>query len=107
MASFLGETSVVHDPSDDPPISLPYRWQNRATHRFEQDLVTPWRVGHEMMQTLMHALYILRSQSCGERLDTLPFTGKQETRAVGSQRRSPIRVPCGSRQAIQIGRKAL
>ncbi|MGC2333185.1 MAG: hypothetical protein WA581_17155, partial [Candidatus Acidiferrales bacterium] len=39
--------------------------------------------------------------------DALAFTGQQQTSAIGFQGYGSISVPCGSRQAVQIGRKAL
>ena len=55
----------------------------------------------------MHAPHIMRSQSRGQGLDTLAFTGKKQTGAVRLQRSYSIKVLCGLRQAVQIGRKAL
>jgi hypothetical protein len=55
----------------------------------------------------MHSPYVMRSQSSGQGFDTIAFTGKKQTGAVGLKRYSAICVPCGPRQAVEIGREAL
>ena len=51
-------------------------------------------------------LYVIRGQPRRHGLNAFAFAGKQQTRAVGFQRHGSIQVPCGSRQAIEISRKA-
>jgi hypothetical protein len=88
----------------------PFRFiigRTAVAHPFEQGLITPRCVGYEMMERLVHALHIIRGQSRGQGLDTFAFTGKKQTGAVSLQRCYAIKVLCGSRQAVQIGRKAL
>ena len=75
VSSFLGKTRVVHDPSHDRTVSLHHR-QHRVAHPFEQGRITPRCVGYEMMERLMHAPHIMGSQSRGQGLNTLAFTGK-------------------------------
>lgn len=40
------------------------------------------------------------------RLHNLAVSGEQQSRAVSLQRRDAVGVPCGLRQAVQVGRKA-
>ena len=54
----------------------------------------------------MRLSHVVGGQSCRHRLDALALSRKKQTGAIGFQWFHPISVLGGSRQAVQIGRKA-
>ena len=72
----------------------------------QQCLVTPGRLGDQMVQRLARRLNIARIESRRHRLNALTLTGQQQALTVILQRRMPVFVPRGVRQAIHICREA-
>jgi hypothetical protein len=60
-----------------------------------------------MMQGLVHAPNVFRSQARSHRLDALALSRQQQTRTVVLQWNCSIGMPCGLRQAFHICPKAL
>src|SRR5215471_20461660 len=58
-----------------------------------------------MVQTLTHRLDVFRIQAGGHRLNTLPFTGQQQSLAVVLQRLLPVLMSRGCCQALHICRE--
>ena len=80
--------------------------QGLLTHVIQQCLIPPWSLGDQMMQRLTRGLNVMRAESRSHRLDALPFAGQQQTPAIVLQRRVPVFVPRGVRQALYICREA-
>ena len=106
MLALLGEASIVNDPRYHRSVLL-HRCQDLPAHFIQQSLVTPGRLGHQMVQGLPCSLHIVRTKSRSHRLDALSLTGQQQTFAVVLQRRVSIFVSRGSRQAFHICRETL
>jgi hypothetical protein len=81
MLPLLGKTRVVYDPRHDWAVFL-HGWQHISPHFGQHLFVVPGRVGHQVMQGLVHATNIMWSQARSHRLDALAFTGQQQSRAV-------------------------
>src|SRR5215468_9886447 len=58
-----------------------------------------------MVQTLTHRLDVFRIQAGGHRLNTLAFTGQQQSLAVVLQRLLPVLMSRGCCQALHICRE--
>ena len=106
MPAFLGKAGIINDPRYDRSVLL-HRWQDLLAHIIQQCLVTPGRLGHQMVQGLPRGLHIVRPESRGHRLDALSLTGQQQPFAVVLQRRVSIFVSRGGRQALYICRETL
>ena len=85
---------------------LLHRRQDLLTHVIQQCLVAPWGLRDQMVQRLARSLNIVRIESRRHRLDALTFAGQQQTLAIVLQRRVPVFVPRGARQAFYICREA-
>jgi hypothetical protein len=105
MLAFLGKPRVIHDPGHHRSLLLHGR-QDLLAHVIEQCLVAPGSLGHQMVQRLALSLHATWIESCRHRLDAFPFAGLQQTLAIVLQRRVPIFVPRGARQAVHISREA-
>jgi len=106
MGALLRIPGVVHDPDHDRTALL-HDGQNIVAHAAEQGLIAPWCLGHYMVQRLVHPPDVIRGQTRRHRLDALTLSRKQQSGAIRLQGNSTIHVPCGLRQAVKIGRKAL
>jgi len=60
-----------------------------------------------MVQRLVHAPDVLRSQPCRHWLDRFALAGQKQPRAVELQRINAIRVPCGFSQTAKISGQTL
>ena len=103
--AFLRKSGVVDDPGLHWSL-LDHRRKHRLANPLQQFLIRPRRIGDQMMHRLMHLPHIVRSQSCGHRLDALALNRQQQSLAVRLQWFMTIAVPCGLRQAVDICRKA-
>lgn len=104
VRALLGKPSVIYDPRDDGALLL-QRWQRLATHTSQQRMVTPGSIHHQMVERLMHAAHVVRSQTGRHGLDALAFSRQQQAGAVVLQRGVPIGMSRGLSQAFEIGRK--
>jgi hypothetical protein len=105
MPALLRETSVIYDPCHYRDMLL-HRRQHRLSYLRQHLLVIPWRIRDQMMQRLVQTSNVVRSQTCGHRLDALALPVQQKARAVVLQRNMPIGVPRGVCQALYICREA-
>jgi len=80
--------------------------QYLLTHVIQQCWIAPGGLGDQMVQRLARSLNVVRVESCRHRLDALSFAGQQQTHAIVLQRRVPVFVPRGVRQALYICREA-
>jgi hypothetical protein len=83
-----------------------HRGQHFPSYLRQHFLVVPGRIRYQVVQRLVHATHIVWGQPCGHRLDAFALARQQQTHAVVLQRRMPISMPCGFRQALNICRKA-
>jgi tetratricopeptide (TPR) repeat protein len=67
---YFGKTGVVHDPGDHAMPSR-HRGQHLLAHLFQQPSIAPRRLGHDVMQRLVHLAHITGSQTCRHGLDAL------------------------------------
>jgi hypothetical protein len=49
MPALLGKTGIVNDPRYELSV-LPYGWQHLTARLIQQCLVTPGRLGHQVVQ---------------------------------------------------------
>jgi hypothetical protein len=75
MLPLLRKTRVVHDPRHYRTVLL-HGGEHLLPHLLQHRLVVPRRVGHQVMQRLVHAPNIVRSQPRCHRLDTLALSGQ-------------------------------
>ena len=80
--------------------------QYLLTNVIQQCLIAPGGLGNQMVQRLACSLNVVRVESRRHRLDALSFAGQQQTLAILLQRRVPVFVPRGARQALYICREA-
>ena len=80
--------------------------QHLLTHVIQQCWIAPRGLGDQVVQRLACGLNVVRVQSRRHRLDTFSFAGQQQTLAIVLQRRVPVFVPRGARQALYICREA-
>ena len=73
MLPLLRKTRVIHDPRHHRTVLLHGR-EHLPPHLRQHLLVVPGRVGHQMMQRLVHATNIVRRQARCHRLDTLALS---------------------------------
>src|SRR5215813_12473233 len=105
MLPFLRKSGVIHDPRDHRS-SLLHAGQYMPAHLLQHDFVTPRCFRHQMMQGLARSLGVMGIQASCHWLDALTLTGQQQTPAIVLQRRVPVFVPRGARQAVDICREA-
>ena len=86
---------------------FPHGWQHLPQHLRQHLLVISGRVGHQVMQRLMHAANIVGRQARRHRLDALALPRNLQPGAVVLQRCVPVSMPHGVRQAVHICREAL
>ena len=84
-----------------------HRGQHLISHFLQQRGIAPGRVGHNVMQRLVHLAHVARSQTRGHGLDALALQGQQKTLRVVLQGNNAIGMPDGSGQTIQIALQAL
>jgi hypothetical protein len=70
----LGKTRVVDDPRYYRTVLL-HGGEHLLPHLLKHLLVVPRRVGHQVLQRLVHAPNLVRSQARRHRLDTLALSG--------------------------------
>ena len=68
-------------------------------------LIAPRRIGHDVMQRLMHPSHVVRGQTRRHRLDALALTGQQQALGVILDGNHAIRVPGSFRQTLQVDRR--
>jgi hypothetical protein len=105
MLSFLRKSGVIHDPGDHRPALL-HGGQHTLAHLLQHDFVTPRCFRHQMMQGLTGPLGVMGIQPSCHWLDALALPGQQQTLAIVLQRRVPVFMPRGARQAVDIYREA-
>jgi hypothetical protein len=106
MLALLGKTGVIDDPCHHWSLFL-HGGQHLSAHLLQHGLIAPWSLGYHMMQTLTHWLHISGIQTGGHRLDALALPGQQQAHAVILQRRMPVQMFRGLRQAFHIRRETL
>ena len=106
LVTLFREPCVIHHPRHYR-FSTEHRRQYKIQTPVQNSFITPWGVGHYMMQRLMHAPHPVGSQSGSHRLHARAFSWQQQHRAVVLQRDVPVSVPCGFREALDIRPKAL
>jgi hypothetical protein len=105
MLPLLRKTGVIDDPGHYRAVLLHSR-KHPTTHLLQYRGIAPRRIGHQMVQGLVHSPHIMGRQPCGHRLNTLALARQPQAGAVAVQRPNSVGMPCGLRQAIEIGRKA-
>ena len=73
MFTLLGETRIVHDPRHHRAVFL-HSGQYLLPHLCQHLFVVPGRVCHKVMQRLVHAANIIRSQTRSHRLDAFALS---------------------------------
>ena len=73
MFTLLGETRIVHNPRHHRAEFL-HGGQYLPPHLCQHLFVIPGRVRHKVMQRLVHATNVIRSQTRGHRLDTFALS---------------------------------
>ena len=106
MSSLLGESCVIHDPRCQLML-LGHRRQNLTPHLLEKRLVAPWRIGHYVMQGLVHLAHVAGSQPRRHRLDALALDRKHQALGVILDGNYSIRMSGYLGQTIQIGLQTL
>jgi len=91
VATLLGQARLVDNRRLHPAVPLERRQRVLPRH-CEHRLVTPGRVGDELLQRVMFGLDSIRRHRRRHRLHTLAFDGQQQPRAVIPQRCGSIRV---------------
>jgi hypothetical protein len=81
------------------------KWTLRA-HIIQQCMVTPWRLGHQMVEGLPCSLDIVRTESCRHRLDALSLPRQQQAFAAVLQGSVSIFMSRRNRQALYMPRNA-
>lgn len=105
VPAFLHQTGVIHNPGRNRTIVLHGR-QSIGPHRFQHVVITPRGLGHDMVQGLVGLADVVGKQPCGHGFHALALSWQQQTGAIRFQGSRTIGMPCGQRQAIEIGRKA-
>ena len=105
VRAFFHEPRIIHHPSDDRPL-LRHRAQGVFPNLPQHAFVAPGRIRHHVVQRLVGPPHVVGSQTGRHRFHTLPLSGKQQARAISLQWLLPVSMPCGLRQAVEIGRKA-
>ena len=80
--------------------------QNLTPHLLEKRVIVPGRIGHDVMQRLMHLAHLAGGKPRSHRLHTFPFPFQQQTRTVAPQRNLAVSMPHGLRQPVHICREA-
>src|SRR6478735_7141852 len=106
MSSLLGESSVIHDPSCQLML-LGHRRHNLTPHLLQKRVIVPGRIGHDVMQRLMHLAYVAGSQPRCHRLHTLALDRKHQALGVVFDGNYSIRMSGFPGQTIQIGLQTL
>src|SRR5208283_4771566 len=84
-----------------------HRGQHLAAHLLQQHGVAPGRVGHDVVQRLMHLPHLARRQTRRHRLDALALEGQEKALGVILHGDDAIGVSGDLRQMIQIGGQTL
>jgi hypothetical protein len=89
MGALFRQASIIDDPGSNR-AGVGHRRQRIVDT--EQGLIAPRSIGHHMMQRLVHAPDVLRSQPRRHRLDRLPLSRQQQPGAIQLERNSTIGV---------------
>jgi hypothetical protein len=78
VLSLFGKTGVIHDPRHHRAILL-HGWKHLPSYLTQHLFVVPGRVRNQVMQRLVHAANIVRSQTCSHWLNALAISGQQQS----------------------------
>jgi hypothetical protein len=106
MLALLRKACVIDNPGHHGSVFL-HRRHYLVSHLLEQLFIAPRGFGYQMMEGLPHPLHVGRIQTRSHRLDAFAFARQQQAFAVILQRRVPVLVPRGFRQAFHVCREAL
>jgi hypothetical protein len=106
MGALFRQASIIDDPGSNR-AGVGHRRQRIVAYTAQQGLIAPRSIGHHMMQRLVHAPDVLRSQPRRHRLDRLPLSRQQQPGAIQLERNSTIGVPSGFCQTTKIARQPL
>jgi hypothetical protein len=96
MTALFRKPRVIHDPGDQlvPPR---HRWQHLFPHLSQQCSIAPGRIGHNVVQRLVHPANVTGRQTRGHRLHTFALQGQQQPFCVVLHRNHAIGVSGASR----------
>jgi hypothetical protein len=106
MGALLGKSRVIHDPGRQRMLAR-HRGQHLAAHLLQKRVIAPGRVGHDVMQRLVHLAHVAGSQTRGHRLDALALDRQHEALGVVLDGDNAIGMPGGLGQTVQIGLQTL
>jgi len=81
-------------------------WQDLTANLAKKCIIVPGRIGHDVMQRLVHLAHVAGGQTRCHRLHALALDRQQEAFGVVLNRDHAIGMPCGFCQAIQIDLEA-
>jgi hypothetical protein len=96
MAAFLGKTGVIDDPGRQPMFTH-HGGQHLAANLTQPCTVAPSRLGHDVVQRLMHLPHLGRRQTRRHRLDTLALDWQKKALGVVLHGDDAIGVSCDLR----------
>src|ERR1019366_6230645 len=105
MAALFRKTRVIHDPSRQP-LPPRHRGQHLAAYFLQQRGIAPSRIGHDVMQRLVHLAHLAGRQTRSHRLDALPLYRQQQAFRVVLDGNNAISVPGSPSQPLQIDLQA-
>ena len=79
--------------------------QHLAANLFQERVIAPGRVSHDVMQRLVHLAHVAGGQTRRHRLDALALNRQHETLGVVFDRNHAISMSGSSRQTVQIDLK--
>lgn len=106
MRALLGEAGVIDDPGGQRMFTR-HGGQHLTANLPQQGRVAPGRLGHDVVQRLMHLAHVCRSQTRRHRLDALARNRQHQSLGVVLHRNHTISMPGSFCQGIQIHIKAL
>ncbi len=104
--ALLWKPRVIHDPGNQP-VPPRHRRQHLVAHLSQQCGIAPGRIGHDVMQRLMHLANVTGRKTRGHGLNTLALQGQQQPLRVVFHRDNAIGVSAAARQLLQIIFKTL
>ena len=96
MAAFLGKASVIDDPGRQRMFTR-HGGQHLAANLTQPCTVAPSRLGHDVVQRLMHLPHLGRRQTRRHRLDTLALDWQKKALGVVLHGDDAIGVSCDLR----------
>jgi len=81
MRALLGEAGVIDDPGGQRMFTR-HGGQHLTANLPQQGRVAPGRLGHDVVQRLMHLAHVCRSQTRRHRLDALALDRQKKSLGV-------------------------